>query len=82
MTEDQEIHWNNPDNWSGPDIMAIYFCKADPRCFVPKKVRAHGWTLNFGHHHAGKWLLIWSMLLGRLEVYTVIILLVPEFWRK
>jgi trk system potassium uptake protein len=30
----------------------------------------------------GKWLLIWCMLLGRLEVYTVIILLVPEFWRK
>jgi trk system potassium uptake protein TrkH len=31
---------------------------------------------------AGKWLLIWCMLLGRLEVFTVIILLVPEFWRK
>jgi trk system potassium uptake protein TrkH len=29
----------------------------------------------------GKWLLAWCMLLGRLEVYTVIILLVPEFWR-
>ena len=31
---------------------------------------------------AGKWLLIWCMLLGRLEIFTVIILLVPEFWRK
>ncbi|MGD9877215.1 TrkH family potassium uptake protein [Desulfococcus sp.] len=30
----------------------------------------------------GKWILIWCMLLGRLEIYTVIILLVPEFWRK
>jgi len=30
----------------------------------------------------GKWLLIWCMLLGRLEIYTVIILFVPEFWRK
>ena len=30
----------------------------------------------------GKWLLIWCMLLGRLEIYTVIILLVPEFYRK
>ena len=30
----------------------------------------------------GKWLLIWCMLLGRLEIFTVIILLVPEFWRK
>ena len=30
----------------------------------------------------GKWMLIWCMLLGRLEIYTVIILLVPAFWRK
>jgi trk system potassium uptake protein TrkH len=30
----------------------------------------------------GKWLLAFCMLLGRLEIYTVIILLVPEFWRK
>ena len=30
----------------------------------------------------GKWLLIWCMLLGRLEIFTVIILLVPEFYRK
>ena len=31
---------------------------------------------------AGKWLLIWCMMLGRLEIFTVIILVVPEFWRK
>ncbi|UCD77749.1 MAG: TrkH family potassium uptake protein [Desulfobacterales bacterium] len=30
----------------------------------------------------GKWLLAWCMLLGRLEIFTVIILVVPEFWRK
>lgn len=30
----------------------------------------------------GKWLLAWCMLLGRLEIYTFIILLVPEFWKK
>ncbi len=30
----------------------------------------------------GKYLLIWCMLLGRLEIFTVIIMLVPEFWRK
>ncbi|BBO80750.1 Trk system potassium transporter TrkH [Desulfosarcina ovata subsp. sediminis] len=30
----------------------------------------------------GKWLLTWCMLLGRLEIYTLIILVVPEFWRK
>jgi trk system potassium uptake protein TrkH len=32
--------------------------------------------------YLGKWLLIWCMLLGRLEIFTVIILVVPEFWRK
>lgn len=32
--------------------------------------------------YLGKWLMIWCMLLGRLEIFTVIILLVPEFWRK
>jgi trk system potassium uptake protein TrkH len=32
--------------------------------------------------YLGKWLLIWCMLLGRLEIFTVIILIVPEFWRK
>ena len=38
---------------------------------------------NFAHIPlAGKWLLLWCMLLGRLEIYTMIILLVPEFWKK
>lgn len=32
--------------------------------------------------YMGKWLLSWCMLLGRLEIFTVIIFLVPEFWRK
>ena len=31
---------------------------------------------------AGKWVLIFCMLLGRLEIYTVILLLTPEYWRK
>lgn len=30
----------------------------------------------------GKWLLAWCMLLGRLEIYTIIIFFAPEFWRK
>jgi trk system potassium uptake protein TrkH len=42
-----------------------------------------GPTENFAHLPAlGKWLLAWCMLLGRLEIYTVIILFVPEFWKK
>lgn len=31
---------------------------------------------------AGKWVLIFCMLTGRLEIYTVIIFFVPHFWRK
>ena len=38
---------------------------------------------NYAHiPYLGKWVLIGCMLLGRLEIYTVIILIVPEFWRK
>ena len=29
----------------------------------------------------GKWVLCMCMLLGRLEVYTVMVMLLPEFWR-
>jgi trk system potassium uptake protein TrkH len=38
---------------------------------------------NFAHIPVtGKWILIWCMLLGRLEIFTVIILFVPEFYKK
>ena len=30
----------------------------------------------------GKWVLILCMLLGRLEIFTLLVLFVPEFWRK
>jgi trk system potassium uptake protein TrkH len=30
----------------------------------------------------GKWILIFCMLVGRLEIYTVLVLLIPEYWRK
>ncbi len=31
---------------------------------------------------SAKWLLIFDMLAGRLELYTVFVLMVPDFWRK
>jgi trk system potassium uptake protein TrkH len=38
---------------------------------------------NYAHLPlAGKWILTLCMLLGRLEVYTIIILFVPAFWRR
>jgi len=30
----------------------------------------------------GKWVLIFLMLAGRLELYTVLILFSPSYWRK
>ncbi len=30
----------------------------------------------------GKWILIFCMLIGRLEIYTVLILFMPQFWKK
>mgnify|MGYP000743021205 FL=1 len=29
-----------------------------------------------------KWLLCFAMLLGRLEVFTLLVLLTPAFWKK
>ncbi|MFH1117964.1 MAG: TrkH family potassium uptake protein [Pseudomonadota bacterium] len=29
-----------------------------------------------------KWVLIFNMIVGRLELYTVFVLMVPDFWRK
>jgi len=31
---------------------------------------------------AGKAVLMFGMILGRLEIFTFFVLLVPEFWRK
>jgi len=42
-----------------------------------------GPTDNYsGIPDAGKWVLIFCMLAGRLEIYTVVVLLVPIFWKK
>jgi trk system potassium uptake protein len=42
---------------------------------------------DVGENYAGlnfvaKWILSFAMLLGRLEVFTVLVLLTPEFWRR
>ena len=42
-----------------------------------------GPTKNYAHIPvAGKWLLTFLMLLGRLEIYSVLILLLPTIWRR
>ncbi len=40
-------------------------------------------AVNFQDVSTGsKWLLAFAMLLGRLEIFTVLVLLTPEFWRN
>ncbi len=42
-----------------------------------------GPTENYFHLPAtAKWILSLCMLLGRLEIYTLLVLFAPEFWRK
>ncbi len=44
---------------------------------------AVGPTDNYAHIPIlGKWVLSFLMLAGRLEIYTVLILLAPSFWQK
>ena len=37
-------HYFDSNNWK---LGFIYFCRADQRIFVPKRIRGLGWTLNF-----------------------------------
>jgi trk system potassium uptake protein TrkH len=38
---------------------------------------------NYAHLSlASKWVCSFTMFVGRLEVYAVVVLFVPEFWRK
>ncbi|GIV33207.1 MAG: Trk system potassium transporter TrkH [Chitinophagales bacterium] len=38
---------------------------------------------NYAHVPiAGKWLLSFLMLMGRLEIFTVLLILIPAFWKK
>ena len=41
-----------------------------------------GESENYAHFHAAsKFVLTWLMLLGRLELFTILVLFVPQFWR-
>ena len=42
-----------------------------------------GPVANYNHiPETGKWLLMMLMVMGRLEIYTILILFIPEFWRR
>jgi trk system potassium uptake protein TrkH len=40
-------------------------------------------AVNFGPiNDAAKWLLSFAMLIGRLEVFPILLLFLPDFWRR
>lgn len=42
-----------------------------------------GPTENFAHISApGKWFLSWNMVVGRLEMFSALVILYPSFWKK
>lgn len=64
MDQDEinRAEWADAENWSGPDWAAVYFSKRDTRTWVPKQVRALGWTVNLGQPAGARWLL--TILVG------------------
>ncbi len=50
--------WNNPANWSTPSWLGFYFSKRDTRAWVPKRLRALGWTPNLAHPRGAASLLL------------------------
>jgi trk system potassium uptake protein TrkH len=67
----------------GSDILTSIAAVAATLGNVGPGLGAVGPMDNFAHLPvASKWILTACMIFGRLEIYTVLILLFPEFWRK
>jgi len=67
----------------GSDILTSITAVATTLGNVGPGLGAVGPTENFAHFPAAvKWILTFCMLFGRLEIYTLLILLLPEFWKK
>jgi len=67
----------------GVDVVTSFAAVAATIGNIGPGIGMVGPTENYAHIPVlGKWLLIFCMLLGRLEIYTVLVLFVPEFWRK
>lgn len=46
--EEIENCWEDPNSWR----RYVYYCKADPRVIVPRRLKWLGWTLNFARPSA------------------------------
>jgi trk system potassium uptake protein TrkH len=69
--------------WLGHDVITAISAVAATLGNVGPGLGAVGPVDNYAHFSIpAKWICSFCMLVGRLEVYSVIVLLVPEFWRK
>lgn len=66
--ETNAAEWSNPDNWSSPKWVGLYFSKKDQRAWVPKPIPALGWTLNLGRPKGVFWAL--AIVVGTVIVAT------------
>lgn len=68
---------------TGEDIVTSTTTVISAMCNVGPALGSAGPVENYANIPiTGKWILIFCMLTGRLEVYTVLILFVPHFWKK
>lgn len=68
---------------TGQDIITSTTTVISAMCNVGPAFGVAGPTENYASiPFIGKWILIFCMLIGRLEIYTVLILLIPHFWKK
>ena len=68
---------------TGSDIITSLTTVISAMCNVGPALGTAGPAENYASiSAAGKWILIFCMLTGRLEVYTVLILFIPQFWKK
>ncbi len=71
--EINKSEWNNPENWSGPRWMRLYFSKRDSRTWVPKPIPAMGWTINLGKDAGAYWFL-GSIIIPPLLIVAALLL--------
>ena len=61
-------HYYDSNNWK---LGCIYFCRADQRIVVPKRIRGLGWTLNFARPLAVPFLgFVILFVLGVMELVS------------
>ena len=69
--------------WLGHDVLTAISAVAATLGNVGPGLGNVGPTENYFHFSlTAKWICSFCMLVGRLEVYSVVVLFVPEFWRK